>query len=120
MSGTQQLTPEEETKMVLEIFDPKRTGYVDLAEMEGVLIANGFMAEKDIILKLFAGLDLRGTGRVASKDIPRIFNPAFVDIENSINIKDAFGYFDNAEKGLLNSQDLISGAAQLGVNISEK
>jgi Ca2+-binding EF-hand superfamily protein len=85
--------------MVLEIFDPKKTGYVDLAEMEGVLIANGFMAEKDIILKLFAGLDLRGTGRVAAKDIPRIFTPAFVDIENTINIKDAFTFFDQEDRG---------------------
>ena len=101
------MTPDQEAKQLLEIFDPKKTGYIDLAELEGVLIANGFMAEKDIILKLFASLDMRGTGRVPAKDIPRIFTPAFVDIENSINIRDAFTYFDSEDKGVIDAQDVM-------------
>ena len=119
MSGTQ-LTPDQEAKQLLEIFDPKKTGYIDLAELEGVLIANGFMAEKDIILKLFASLDMRGTGRVPAKDIPRIFTPAFVDIENSINIRDAFTYFDSEDKGVIDAQDVMEAGEKMGITISEK
>ena len=119
MSGSQ-LTAEEEAKAVLEIFDPKKTGYIELAELEGVLIANGFMAEKDVILKLFESLDLRNTGRVNAKDVAKIFQPTFVDIEHSINLKDSFGFFDTDDSGTINSDKLIVGAQKIGISLSDK
>ena len=111
-------SPEDEANLCIDLLDPEGKGQISLLDLETVLIANGFVDDKAVIISLFQVLDTRNTGKVATRDIVKLFQPQFFQVEE--NIKHIFSHFDIDGKGKVDCDKLREGAAELGIEMSDK
>ena len=111
-------SPEDDAELFEDLFDRDGKGQITLIDLEATLVANGFMDEKSAILSLVQLLDTKSTGKIATRDIIKLFQPEFVEVE--ANAKHIFSHFDLDGKGKVDCDKLIEGASDLGVELSDK
>lgn len=101
-----------------EIFDPNRTGYFSLQEVEGTLIANGFLEEKSSILTLLKYIEPDETGMLPIEDVEALLHPDFIKLNDKANIQDMFEHFDRNEDNFITAEDLLEASTQMGFPIT--
>lgn len=111
-------TGKEYLELFQEIFDPGRTGYFTLQEVEVILVASGFIEEKANVLTLLRYLEPDETGKVLVEDVEALFHPDFVKLDDKANIQDMFEHFDRNEDNLISAEDLLEASGQMGVPLT--
>jgi Ca2+-binding EF-hand superfamily protein len=100
--------------LLKEVFDPKGRGYVDLAEVDALLMANGYADERAAVLELLSFLKADESGRVSLKNARSLFEPAFVSLSEPSNIALMFASYDVDCDNYISASDLASASEELG------
>lgn len=111
---------EHYSKLFQEIFDPKNRGFFKTSEVETLLIANGYLEEKQGILELLSYLEADSEGRIRTEDVKDLMEPDFVRFDEENNLADVFGLFDKDEDQQISVEDLKTYAAELGYPLTDK
>mmetsp|Transcript_7087 Transcript_7087/g.12963 ORF Transcript_7087/g.12963 Transcript_7087/m.12963 type:complete len:145 (-) Transcript_7087:659-1093(-) len=100
--------------LMQEVFDPKKTGFIDISEVEGVLGEAGYGDEKETILELLSYLTPDKEGRISIHQAQFLFDPAFVSLSDPSNLQNVFEHFDADKDDFISVTDLVTTSQELG------